>query len=157
MSSPVEREKKLKRALSWDSRLRRASEGLEALKAGRRRAGAGGHFPPSTPRRGPRLAGLLPFRDEVADEVGVARQVDLRLPREVDRVRPPIPLDLELDKLGSHARVVDHGRRVLLAHVIAAEEKTVFLTTCAAKQLAAKSQALATALALACPPAHRVR
>ncbi|KAJ1623036.1 hypothetical protein T492DRAFT_1148766 [Pavlovales sp. CCMP2436] len=79
--------------------------GPEAPKAGRWRAGAGGRSPPSYPRRGPRLAGLLPLRDEVADEVGVARQVDLRLPREVDRVRPPIPHDLELDELGFHARV----------------------------------------------------
>ncbi|KAJ1623478.1 hypothetical protein T492DRAFT_1148487 [Pavlovales sp. CCMP2436] len=68
-------------------------------------SGGGGHSPPSPPRRGPRLAGLLPLRDEVADKVGVARQVDLRLPREVDRIRPPIPLDLKLDELGSHARV----------------------------------------------------
>jgi hypothetical protein len=76
----------------WDTRPQRALKGLEATKAGRRRAGMWGHSLPSPPRRGPRLAGLYPLRDEVADEVGVGPRSPaggLQLARARPRARPP--------------------------------------------------------------------
>ncbi|KAJ1625990.1 hypothetical protein T492DRAFT_1036048, partial [Pavlovales sp. CCMP2436] len=117
MSSAVETKKDHQRDLLLATRPQSPSKGLEAPKADQRQGGMWGQPRQSTHRRRPRLAALHPLLNELADEAGVARQVGLRLPGDIDRraLLKPLPLDLELDLLLMRASWIMDGRNSPLA------------------------------------------